>query len=170
MCCQDTLTASAITCFFEPQTLVINCAMSNPSQVAFWEPINTAAAAAAAAATPRGQPQQQPDAETPKGSSTNSSNAPVAAKGGSSSSSPFSSSAGGQQQQQQHAESSWLPWVLQVRSNPATSQVDVITADTLAELADNTRHRESQTRTFNCVVNLCCGAALRQPLVVFSMS
>jgi hypothetical protein len=130
------------------QTLVINCAMSNPSQVAFWEPIKTAAAAAA---TPRGQ-QQQPDAETPKGSS----NAPAAAKG---SSSPFSSNAGGQQQQQ-HAESSWLPWVLQVRSNPGTSQVDVITADTLAELADNTWHREFELHiefhNVNLIANMCC--------------
>jgi hypothetical protein len=54
--------------------------------------------------------------------------------------------------------------VLQVRSNPATSQVDVITADTLAELADKTRHREFELHTLNSVTNTCCG-----PLTVITL-
>jgi hypothetical protein len=140
------------------QTLVINCAMSHPSQVAFWEPIKTAAAAA----TPRGQQQQQQGVETPKGDGSNSSNPSAAAKGSNnsnnSSSSPFSSSAGTQQQQLQH-EVSWLPWVLQVRSDPAASHVDVVTANTLDELAENTRHCEYQ-RLFHVLTNMSATHAL----------
>lgn len=98
------------------QVMVINCAMTNPAQVALWEP--TKSSTAAAAAVPSSSP-------GPPGT-------PV---GGDTAASPA-------QQQQQQSERPWLPWLLQIRSDPSNADVDVITADSVEELADLTRGGE----------------------------
>jgi hypothetical protein len=89
--------------------LVINSATNNPANVALWRPSPT---------DNHHHHQQQQQGTQPSSSTADPAAAAAAAaadaNGGS------SGSSGG----------SWLPWVLQVRSNPATGQVDVITAAT----------------------------------------
>lgn len=93
--------------------MVINCAMTHPAQVALWEPIKSTAAASSSPAVPH----------TPL-------NSDAAAAAGISSASPM------KQQHQNQPERPWLPWVIQVRSNPGAADVDVITADSVEEITD----------------------------------
>jgi hypothetical protein len=90
--------------------LVINCATSNPANVALWKPGNT----------PDAPQQQQQQQDKGDGSTTAAAAADAAAGGGQGGGSSSSSSSG----------CSWLPWVVQIRSNPASGQVDVLTAAT----------------------------------------
>ncbi|KAF8066299.1 Pan2 [Scenedesmus sp. PABB004] len=98
-----------------PKVLAINCAMTSPAQAALWEP-SRAGAGAPEPATPPAQQQQQQRASDASGGG-----------GGD----------GGGGAADAAAEQPWLPWVLQVRSDPATAQVDVLTADSVEELQES---------------------------------
>lgn len=115
------------------QVLVINCATNNPANVALWRPLTTTQ-----------QQQQQPDSQQqPQDQQQQQQPA-----GNTNSSSSTSSSVCG----------SWLPWVLQVRSNPSSGLVEVLQADT----REGVEALAAQgTCVCGCVVVLmCCACGL----------
>lgn len=105
------------------QVLVINCATNNPANVALWRPLTTTQ-----------QQQQQPDSQQQPQDQQQQQPA-----GNANSSSSSSSSVCG----------SWLPWVLQVRSNPSSGLVEVLQADTREGV-------EALAAQGTCVVVLMC--------------